>query len=89
VAKQNNDDMARRVILLGGLATIGSFLSTSTHAQEKIPQEQVQYQKTPKDGKMCSACVNYVAPASCKIVAGTIAPYGWCIAFAPRQANAG
>ena len=54
-------------------------------AQEKIAQEAVQYQKTPKDGAQCNKCVNWVDPNACKIVAGTIEPQGWCVAFAPKE----
>ena len=53
-------------------------------AQEKLAQNLVQYQDTPKDGAMCSACVNFVAPDGCKIVDGKISPNGWCVAFAPK-----
>jgi hypothetical protein len=41
--------------------------------------------QTPKDGNKCSLCVNWVAPNSCKVVAGTINPNGWCVAFAPKS----
>jgi hypothetical protein len=54
-------------------------------AQEKIAPAMVQYQTTPKDGNKCALCVNFEAPASCKIVSGTIDPNGWCIAFAPKD----
>ncbi|MFO1027917.1 MAG: hypothetical protein U1E70_22290 [Acetobacteraceae bacterium] len=54
-------------------------------AQEKIAQAQVQYQNTPKDAQQCDKCVNWEAPNACKIVAGTIAPQGWCIAYAPKS----
>ncbi len=54
-------------------------------AQEKIAQEAVQYQKTPKDGAQCSKCVNWVAPNACTIVAGAIEPAGWCVAYAPKE----
>ena len=45
----------------------------------------VQYQDTPKDNLKCVNCVNFEAPAACKIVSGTIKPEGWCIAFAPKE----
>jgi hypothetical protein len=77
----------RRGILMAGLAIAGATGVTQVaRAQDaKIPQEQVQYQQTPKDGNKCSACVNWVDPNACKIVAGTINPNGWCIAFAPKE----
>lgn len=54
-------------------------------AQEKIAQQMVQYQDTPKDGAQCNKCVNWVEPNACTIVAGTIAPTGWCVAYAPKN----
>lgn len=60
-------------------------LAQQKFAQDKIAQNQVQYQKSPKDGNKCNMCVNWEAPSSCKIVAGTIDPNGWCIAYAPKE----
>ena len=68
-----------------GLAAIGGVAAIRAHAQEKIAQAQVQYQLMPKDGAKCSTCVNFEAPASCKIVAGSISPNGWCIAYGPKD----
>ena len=95
-----NDELAtRRRILKAGLAAVGGVVAVGAAqaaetaatpkslklAQEKIAQAQVQYQATPKDGQKCSTCVNFEAPNACKIVAGTIAPEGWCIAYAPKD----
>lgn len=81
------DKATRRQILRAGLAVTGGVvaMTAKAQAQEKIAQNQVQYQATPKDGNKCSTCVNFEAPAACKIVAGTIDPNGWCIAYAPKQ----
>ncbi|MFL5254091.1 MAG: hypothetical protein ACJ8AI_14570 [Rhodopila sp.] len=73
---------------VGGVAaaaTAQAAPSGQRLAQDKIAQAQVQYQTTPKDGQQCDKCVNWEAPNSCKIVAGTILPQGWCIAFAPKS----
>ncbi len=88
-----HDDKTRRGILRAGLAAVGAVAAaTAAHAagnvrlaQDKIAPAQVQYQTTPKDGQQCDKCVNFVAPNACKIVSGTIAPQGWCLAFAPKQ----
>jgi len=71
------------VVALPALAAEG--LAGRKLAQEKIAQNLVQYQTSPKDGAKCSLCVNWVEPNSCKIVAGTINPEGWCVAFAPKS----
>ena len=53
-------------------------------AQQKIAPKLVQYQLTPKNNQKCSICLHFVAPDSCKIVDGKIAPDGWCALFAPK-----
>ncbi len=68
------------------LATAGAVIAKTARAQDqKIEQSLVQYQEMPKDGAECDKCVNWVAPNACKIVAGTINPKGWCVAFAPQE----
>ena len=83
------DVTTRRQTMRAGLAVVGGVVVASAEAQEKIAQAQVQYQTTPKDGNKCSTCVNFEAPAACKIVAGSISPNGWCIAYAPKEDTKG
>ena len=87
VTKRIDETATRRRVLKATLATIGGMaaVATTARAQEKIAQAMVQYQATPKDGNKCSMCVNFDPPNGCKIVSGTIAPEGWCIAFAPKE----
>jgi hypothetical protein len=90
-----NDEKTRRDVLKAGLAAAGGVVAAAgaasaassgqRFAQDKIAPAQVQYQPTPKDGLRCDKCVNWEAPNACKIVSGTIAPEGWCIAFAPKE----
>lgn len=55
----------------------------------------LKYQDTPKDGKVCSACAQWVPgktpkdKGGCKILPGDteIAPDGWCTAYAPAPAK--
>ena len=82
---RHDDNATRRQIMRAGLAAVGGVVATRARAQEKIAQAQVQYQATPKDGNKCSTCVNFEAPAACKIVAGSISPNGWCIAYGPKD----
>ncbi len=86
----------RRELLRCGLqagiaaaAVVAVAQSAAAADQDKIAQELVQYRATPNPeapANLCSKCVNFVAPAACTIVAGTIAPNGWCVAFAPKDA---
>ena len=84
---QDDDRATRRNIILGALATAGSAaaLQRQARAQEKVAQAAVQYQKQPKNGQMCSTCINFEPANACKIVAGTIDPNGWCLLFAPKS----
>ena len=87
--KPTNHPSRRTAIKTGLMLAGGTVLSFAAavraSAQEKIEQAQVMYQNMPKDGAKCSLCVNWVAPNACKIVAGTINPEGWCVAFAPKD----
>lgn len=75
-----------RGILGVGLGAMAAYVAPRpAEAQDqKLAQNLVQYQTTPKDGQECDKCVNWVAPNACKIVAGSINPKGWCVAFAPQ-----
>lgn len=89
-----DDKATRRQIMRTGLALAGggfvaAVAAVPANAQDKLAQNLVQYQPTPKDGNKCSTCVNFEAPAACKIVAGTISPEGWCVAYAPKEDNKG
>jgi hypothetical protein len=83
---KRGDRSSRRVVLQVGLAAFAAGLSARALAQEKLAQKTVQYQLQPKNGQMCSNCVNWQPPNACKLVDGTIVPNGWCVAFAPKSA---
>ncbi len=74
-----------RTGLAGAAAAATALAAGAARAQAKIAPAMVQYQAMPKDGKKCADCAQFVAPASCKIVDGTIKPEGWCIAFAAKS----
>jgi hypothetical protein len=68
-----------------GMLAVGAVVTRASAQDAKVAQNLVQYQQTPKDGQECDKCVNWVPPNSCKIVAGTISPKGYCIAYAPKE----
>ncbi len=81
---------SRRVFLRAGAAVgatvvTAGLVSRASAQDAKIEQSAVMYQATPKDGQKCSTCVNFEPPNACKIVAGNIAPEGWCAAYAPKD----
>ena len=70
--------ISRRTVLIGAAGATSLLALTSGSAEAKMAQTAVKYQPTPKDGKQCSGCNLFIAPNSCKSVAGDIAPTGWC-----------
>lgn len=85
MSNDENRRTSRRRMVQGGLGVIAMAATGGrARAQEKLAQEIVQYQGTPKDGARCDACVNWVEPNACNIVVGKIAPSGWCVAYAPK-----
>jgi hypothetical protein len=86
LSRDETVNRSRRRLLAGGVAVLAAGVAArSAKADDKLAQDVVQYRQTPgDDGSKCSACVNWEAPNACKIVAGTINPNGWCVAFAPK-----
>lgn len=81
MSKPSSETASRRTILLRTAVIAGAGLAASASrslAQAKLSHEQAQYQDTPKNGQKCSTCIQFVEPASCKIVADPIGPNAWC-----------
>lgn len=85
--------LTRRTLLRSGAATVGAAAAMATRtnaasAAPKISKAAVAYQDHPQDDKRCGKCVQFQAPASCKLVDGTVSPQGFCRIFMPaRQAT--
>ncbi len=77
--------VTRRTVLIGAVAVAAPLLAVSGAQAGTLPQSSVNYQMTPKGADHCGVCKNFVAPASCKSVAGTINPNGWCKLFNPKS----
>lgn len=67
----------KATIAAATVAVLGSARTTPASAKQ-ISQELAAYQSSPNKGDQCSGCQYFVEPHSCKIVAGTISPNGWC-----------
>jgi hypothetical protein len=85
------DKTTRRTALKAGLAIAAGTglagIATRASAQSaKADPSTVAYQTKPSNGQQCSGCIQFVAPAACKIVSGTIAPTGWCELYSPKSA---
>jgi hypothetical protein len=72
--------------VVGGVAIAGTGVFASpAPAASKMSQKAVSYQPTPKDNRQCGNCLNFDAPASCKLVDGTISPSGWCTIYITKK----
>jgi hypothetical protein len=75
----------------GAAAVPGLMLSGGARAASKLPKSAVQYQDSPKNGKHCSICLQFIpgqskgASGTCKVVQGKIDPNGYCVAFVPKS----
>ena len=76
------------MLLLPGL--VGLLSAAALADDSKTPQSAVQYQSKPNGDKQCSKCTFFLpgetanANGTCKVVAGTISPSGYCIAYNPK-----
>ncbi len=74
-----------QIALLGGAALAASVVpSKQASAQQKVSKEAMKYQDKPNGDKQCSNCMQFVPPASCKIVNGVISPNGYCLAWVKK-----
>jgi hypothetical protein len=72
--------------MIAGAIVSTNAITQNLFAQQKLTHEAAKYQDNPKDGQQCSGCVQFVAPASCKVVADPISASGWCQLFTAKPA---
>ena len=83
----NISGVSRRSVLLAAAGAAPLLALTGGEAQAKLAQTAVKYQPDPgKDGHQCDGCSFFVAPNSCKMVDGDIAPTGWCSLWVKKPA---
>lgn len=75
----------RRAVLQAAAALAASCVPVARAGEPRIEKGLVKYQDKPRDGAECGGCLNWSAPAACKVVAGAISAQGWCVAFAPKE----
>lgn len=65
------------------------FAGRQTARAGSASKEDFYYQDHPKDGKNCATCAAFspdgAGTGSCKIIAGSVAPNGWCMAWSRRN----
>ncbi len=93
LSKIQSEELSRRSALRRlAFAAGGSAMLTTTMignravaAQTKMAQNAVGYQDSPQGAEDCGNCVQFEPPASCKVVAGSISPGGWCKIYAKKS----
>ena len=78
--------VSRRTVLFAAAAAAPALALMTTGAEAKMTQAAAKYQPSPKDGKQCDGCIQFVAPNACKTVEGEISPTGYCILWAKKPA---
>jgi hypothetical protein len=81
-------DVSRRNVLRGATLAAGGILAagvTVQPAEAKMTAAAAGYVAESKTADTCSNCTLFVAPASCKIVDGTISPKGYCRFFVKKS----
>jgi hypothetical protein len=79
-------DALKNIAVVVGAVASTTVMGAGVADAGTMPKAAMQYQDTPKGKAQCSICAQFIAPHSCKVVAGNISPNGWCIAFAPKSA---
>jgi hypothetical protein len=69
--------LLQNVVCAAGAAAMVGTTFTAAHAA-KLPPTAVGYRGSPHGSQSCKNCRLFVAPSSCKSVAGSISPNGWC-----------
>lgn len=79
-------------VIAGGAALGGLMLKAKALAQEGTESKAMaKYQEKPHGSQECDVCMQYIsgrtssAAGTCKIVAGSISPKGWCMNFTPKS----
>ena len=67
----------------GAAALVAAGTGQAQAAQ--VTQAAAGYQGTPKGEQRCDNCALFLAPSSCKFVAGEISPSGWCKLYAKKS----
>jgi len=84
--KTSRTDFIKQIVVLPAAAAAIAASAAAADAA-KSSQAQLKYQNHPMGAKKCSGCSLYIAGKNpkangqCKVVAGSISPNGYCIAY--------
>jgi hypothetical protein len=67
------------------LAHSTTSANSRSAAGAPVNKQDAQYQDQPNGQQRCSLCANFQAPSACMVVAGSVAPNGWCKLFKAKS----
>lgn len=78
--------LRRMAVVAGGAALLSATMSGRRAAAEgtKVTQAAAGYQDSPQGDQSCASCSQFVAPAACNLVEGSISPGAWCKLYAKK-----
>ncbi len=77
-------DVLRAAALLTGTSLTAAMGDAALAQPKKASKDAMKYQDKPNGDKQCSSCLHFQPPAGCAVVEGTVAPQGYCIAWAKK-----
>lgn len=83
-ARLGRRKLLRCTLSLAGVAVV-AVRGHPARAQGAVPKAAAKYQDHPNGQQHCTVCINFVPPSSCRVVAGTISPNGWCQFFTAKS----
>ena len=76
----------KSIPMIAGALISANAVAQNLFAQAKLSHDAAKYQDHPNNGQQRSGGVQFVAPASCKVVEDPVAASWWCQSF-HRQAR--
>lgn len=87
--KMSRRAVLKSVVAIAGLASVP--LVQVKDAEAKVPKAAMHYRDHPNGKHECSNCMQFLpgpkpgAPGKCRVVAGSISPHGWCVAYTAKS----
>jgi len=81
--------LGRSAALLASIAILPILMPSKPAVAGSAAKEDFNYQDQPRNGKSCTSCSAFTPDGTgngtCRIVAGTVKPTGWCMAYSERN----
>ncbi|MEO8418534.1 MAG: high-potential iron-sulfur protein [Methylophilaceae bacterium] len=81
--------LKRGAALLTSIAILPILVAGRSAVAGTGSKADFNYQDSPRNGKSCATCTAFIPDGSgagtCRILEGTVTPYGWCMAHSERK----